>query len=223
MRKPVTSALFITLTNEQTIMILSTKKTYSDEELIRGILEGGKAEDSCLKYLYKLHFPSIVKYVTTNNGSREEAKDVFHDALTAFYEQIKSGKFKGESNTGTYLNAIARNMWLNRLKRDSYRMAYEKSIADEGEQVEEHAHEAMVTHEKSNIILSVLSLIGEECKRILLLSIYESLPMEEIAELMGFKNAQNARNKKLKCSNHLKELLTERPQIRQLLSEFRFA
>ncbi len=204
-------------------MMLSNRKSYSDDELISGILQGGKAEDGCLKYLYKTHFPSVVKYVTNNNGSREEAKDVFHDALTAFYEQIKSGKFKGESNTGTYLNAIARNMWLNRLKRDTYRMAYEKSVVAEGEQVEEHAHDAMVTHEKSNVVLSVLAMIGEECKKILLLSIYESLPMEEIAEIMGFKNAQNARNKKLKCSNHLKDLLEERPQIRQLLSEFRFA
>lgn len=203
--------------------MLTISKTYSDAEIVGNILLGGKAEDSSLKFLYKQHFAAVIKLVTTNKGTHEEAKDLFHDALTAFYEQVKSGKFKGESGIGTYLYAIARNMWLNKLKRNTYRTAYEKTLADEGEPLEPHAHDALVAHEKANTVLQVLTLIGDECKKILLLAIYESLPMDEIAEQMGFKNAQNARNKKLKCSNRLKELLEEKPQIRQMLSEFRFA
>ncbi|OWY26166.1 sigma-70 family RNA polymerase sigma factor [Sphingobacteriales bacterium UPWRP_1] len=203
--------------------MLTFSKTNSDADLLAGILQGGKAEDNSLKFLYKQHFAAVVKLVTTNKGSHEEAKDLFHDALAAFYQQVKSGSFKGDSSIGTYLYAIARNMWLNRLKRDTYRSAYEKTLQSDGEPLDQHAHEALVEQEKSDTVLGILTLIGEECKKMLLLSIYENLPMEKIAELMGFKNAQNARNKKLKCSNRLKELLEERPQIRKLLSEFRFA
>ncbi|OWY19114.1 sigma-70 family RNA polymerase sigma factor [Sphingobacteriales bacterium UPWRP_1] len=203
--------------------MLSFSKTNSDTDLIGGILQGGKAENQSLQFLYKQHFAAVVKLVTANKGTHEEAKDLFHDALAAFYEQVKSGRFKGESSIGTYLYAIARNMWLNRLKRSTYHAAYEKTLQNEGEPLDQHAHEALVEQEKTNTVLGVLTLIGEECKKMLLLAIYENLPMEDIAVQMGFKNAQNARNKKLKCSNRLKELLEERPQIRQMLSEFRFA
>ena len=201
--------------------LLFSNKKFTDKEIIHAIQTGSPAENMCLRYLYDKQYLPILKYVLNNQGTETDAQDIFHDALAAFYEQVKNGRFKGASAIGTYLYAIGRNLWLNKLKKSGHGRTYEQVKVAEGA-VEKDVHEVVTRTEKEKVVLSVLEMLGEDCRKILVYAVYEKLNMEEIAELMGFKNAQNARNKKAKCNKKLKDLVKERADVRHLLEEIRY-
>ena len=49
-----------------------------DTEILDKITKG---DEDALKYLYKKYYRMMTKLVVTNNGTEEEAKDIYQDAL----------------------------------------------------------------------------------------------------------------------------------------------
>ncbi len=49
-----------------------------------------------LEHVYDTYFPIIEGYIIHNQGNREQAKDVFQDAMIMVYNRIKSDEL--ESN-----------------------------------------------------------------------------------------------------------------------------
>ena len=82
---------------------------YTNERLIKGLLEG---KDSCIKFLYREYFPMVRSIVSTQNGSQEDAEDVFHDGLIIIYNRLKNKRFKLNSTLKTYLFFVCKNIWL---------------------------------------------------------------------------------------------------------------
>lgn len=198
-------------------MFLVKKPTYTDKEIIEGLLAGGRKEDSCLAYLYKNNIKSITNMIRENNGNEEEAKDIFQDAIVVFYEQVKIGKFQLEAKISTFIYTVAKNMWLNKLKRAmldiSYRNTQDKNQADDS------LFEQVLEKEKQYIVYDIMNQLKEDCKQILIYTVYESRSMKEVSELMGFQNEQVARNKKSKCLNYLKNIVRRSHALTQQIQE----
>ena len=57
-------------------------RTYREEELIDGIRDH---DSEILKYVYTTFFPVIENYIFHNNGSHEQAEDVFQEAMIIIY------------------------------------------------------------------------------------------------------------------------------------------
>ena len=85
-----------------------------DQNLLEGLLKGDPA---AVNQLYKRHFPGIVKMVTSNSGSEEDAQDLFQDAVMVIFEKARSNKLSLTSSLYTYLYAICRNLWLKKLRK----------------------------------------------------------------------------------------------------------
>jgi len=190
-------------------------KRFSDQEIIDGIQKGGLAENQVLPFLYAHYKTAVLTFVTSNKGSQEEALDVYQDAVVAAYDNIKQGKFRGESALASYLYAIARFIWLNRLKRKKK----EQSILDQqsfAEVGEDHLSVLLDT-ERSQILQETLGQLGDSCKEVLIYAVYYEYSMKEISEKMGFDSEQVARNKKYKCLKRLKDLLGKRPDLKEWL------
>ena len=194
---------------------LSMTVSYSDEEIISAIKIGGFREAPYVKYMYLRFQSQVVNYVIKNNGSEEDAKDIYQDGVVALYENIKTGKYKGEGSLSSYLYSICRFMWLNKLKRKGI----EKRVNEEArhEEFEESSLPRMIENEKEERILELFDQLGEQCREVLIYSIFYGYSMDEIYKKMGYENAQIARNKKYKCVKRLKKLLENREDIRQLL------
>ena len=63
------------------------KMKYSDEVIIDSIKKGTDRE--VLKYLYKEVLPKVKSYVRKNQGSSDEAFDVFQDAIVAVVRDVQ--------------------------------------------------------------------------------------------------------------------------------------
>ena len=191
------------------------QKTFSDKEILAGLLGGGAAEDAALRQVYLHNRAIVLDFVKKNKGATEEAKDVFQEAVMAFYENVKQGKFKGESAIASYIYSIARFNWLNRLKRKGIGQKIldtQKTTA-----ITESFLPRFLEKEKERQVLGIFEKLGNDCKKVLVLHIYQQLNMDEIATEMHYENGQIARNKKYKCLKKLKKMIVAQPGIVEFL------
>ncbi len=155
----------------------------------------------------------------TNNGNEDEAKDIYQDSVIVFYENVRDGKFKGESAISTYLYAVAKFKWLNQLKRKGMKASHHEQISQNRE-FEQSPLLALIDQEQKDQIMGILKQLGLQCKRLLIDSIYHNKSMKEIVSESEFSSEQIARNKKYKCMQKLKALLLEKPELVKILKAY---
>ena len=90
-------------------------------EVIRNLADGELLEairlrkglDAAIKLVYRDHFESMAWLVKNNNGSQQDAEDIFQEVVVSFIELVQKGKFRGESSVKTFLFSMTKNTWLN--------------------------------------------------------------------------------------------------------------
>lgn len=191
----------------------------SDEQLISAIRGGGREEDQAIVYLLKSVFPKVLHLITQRSGAREDAEDIFHEALGVLLYNVKTGIFKGESALGTYLIAICKGMWYKRFRKYVRDQEYQKTLTVDDR--DESTPEFHLMDEEQKVFLERLfDTLKEGCKEVLFRwAIGES--MTDIAQALSFKNAQIAMNKKSKCLNELHERIDLDPSVAALARALR--
>ncbi len=86
-----------------------------DQDVIAAIKAG--KDDKVLKALYSNLLPKISAYIRTNNGSNDEAFDVFQDAVVIFFKQVMTDKFDTQYSVSAFIYSVSRNLWINRVKK----------------------------------------------------------------------------------------------------------
>ena len=187
-------------------------KNYSDQELIQA-LQSSQTLDDAIRFVYRKHFEFLTIYVTQNQGSSEDAEDVFQEVVITFVELVQKGKFRGESSIKTFLYSINRHIWLNELKKRG--RAINRDIAFEGvkDKTDEDASRSIMLREARKQVMQVVDSLGETCKKILVAFYYDNLSMKDILENLDYENEQVIRNKKYKCLKQLEQLLAENPGL----------
>lgn len=175
--------------------------------------------NGALEKIYHQNRDKIISMVLTNNGNHDQAKDIFQESMIAFYENVKKEFFKGESSISTYLYSIARFKWLNEIKKNNVREDHHIKASD-FKDIEKSPLSIIVNDEKEAKIIDVLKLLGDNCKKLLIASIYHNQTMKEIVKELNYTNEQVARNKKYKCIKNLKELIAKRPQLLKILKAY---
>ncbi|MEM7085510.1 MAG: sigma-70 family RNA polymerase sigma factor [Bacteroidota bacterium] len=179
-------------------------------------MKGSKEQrDKALGTIYRSNKEKICAFVLSNSGNEEEAKDVFQEAVIAFYENVRDGKFKGESAISTYLYSITRFKWLNQIKKNTVRKGHQESVAQD--QFTESPLATLIEGERKAGVLEVLGLLGTSCKELLLENIYHGASMKEIAKSGLYSSEQIVRNKKYKCLQKLKKLIGAKPALIKVL------
>ena len=66
--------------------------------------------------IYKNYFGVVSRFITTNNGTNQDAEDVFQDTMIALIAKLRQDDFKLEASLKTYIMAIAKNLWFKKLR-----------------------------------------------------------------------------------------------------------
>lgn len=175
----------------------------TDEKIIEGVLQG---KPEALNVLYKLYFPVIHKFILNNNGTDEEAKDVYQEGIIAVYQNIQKGTFKQESKLKTYLYSICRRIWLTELKKKGNFTGKIQDYENKLEVPPEVEAEMNDNHEEYKLMNNCLAQLGEPCQTILHDFYISRLSMQDIADKMNYTNMENAKTQKYKCLQRLKKL-----------------
>src|SRR5687768_4001830 len=87
------------------------------------LLDKLKTEDSSsFKLLYKFYFPSVASFIKQNCGNNEDAEDIFQEAIIVLLQKVRQSDFVLTSSLKTYLYAVAKNLWLKRLRDNNLRI-----------------------------------------------------------------------------------------------------
>lgn len=191
-------------------------KNYGDDELLQAIREGIYMDDA-IRYLYRNYFDGLSMYVQQNQGSSQDAEDIFQETIVAFIRLVQQNRFRGDASIKTFLFAINKNTWLNELKRKGRAGAREAKFETARETVDEGITHYIAGREARTQVLDIMDKLGESCKKILLAFYYENLSMKEILNTMNYENDQVLRNKKHKCLKQLEQMLTADPAMAKTL------
>lgn len=170
------------------------------------LLEGLRKNDKkSIERLYELNYPAIQSFILNNNGSADDARDVFQEAILVLYEKVSAGNFELQSKILTYIYSVSRRIWLKKLQR-MQRFGHLIEDHDEHLTVEEDLEEQKRKEDAYNQMDKALSKLGEPCKSLIEAFYIQKKHMLEIADLFGYTNADNAKNQKYKCLMRLKKL-----------------
>lgn len=177
-------------------------KADNETALLKGLARNDK---KAIETIYKENYNMVQALVVRNNGTIDDAKDIFQETLIVLYEKVRSEAFELNCQIKTYIYSVSRRLWLKKLMHQNRFM-----IADEAEQDIVSVDEEMEDHERLNtefiMMEKAINNLGEPCKSLLEAFYMQKRNMQEIAASFGYTNADNAKNQKYKCLMRLKRL-----------------
>ncbi len=173
-----------------------------EQELLKGLATGDK---KAIETIYKENFNMVQSLVINNNGSAQEAKDIFQEAMIVLLEKARSGVFELNCQIKTYVYSVSRRIWLKKLQQyNRYSNEVEGMLGtvpvDEDVEEYEKRDQEFVMMEKA------IANLGEPCKSLIEAFYIQKRKMQDIATQFGYTNADNAKNQKYKCLMRLKKL-----------------
>ncbi|GAB4474283.1 MAG: hypothetical protein OHK0057_20760 [Thermoflexibacter sp.] len=176
-------------------------KILTEEEFIEGIRKDNR---QIMNRLYKIHFPMVLHFVNTNNGTEDEAKDIYQEAFIILYENLQNPDFQLNCKIKTYIYSVCRRLWLKNLYKKNKFLG---KIEDFEDFILIEEDEQVNTEIQFSQMEEALTKLGEPCRSILEDYYIQKLSMNQIAEKMGYTNADNAKTQKYKCLNRLKKII----------------
>lgn len=170
----------------------------TDPEIIQRIKKG---DEKALDLLYTKHYRMMAKMILKNNGTEDEAKDIYQDSLIKFWQKVRQEDFILTSKISTFIFGICQRLWLKELER-------KKKKTNELPELNETPD--IFAKERIKIIEEALNQLDEKCRNILTHFYFDNMPMDEIAEKFGLNNSDTAKSKKYKCKVQLEKIIKAR-------------
>jgi DNA-directed RNA polymerase specialized sigma24 family protein len=191
-----------------------TVSEIEDSKLIDLIRNGD--DRKAMPILYKKVLPQLKNYILRTGGSKDDAFDVFHDALMVFYEQVMKNEYNTKYNVYGFLYRIGVFRWLNKLKKDKGIVHYDEMPEFQAEEVSTN-YDLNESSRNQNLLQKLFAPIGEKCIELLNYTIYSDLLMEDVMLRMEFSSVEAVRMQQMRCKQKLIKEMENNPSLLQKL------
>lgn len=179
-------------------------KIDSTEEiaLLKGLAQNDRKS---VETIYKQYYNMVQSLIINNNGTSDDARDIFQETVIVLYEKAKTPSFELNCLLKTYVYSVSRRLWLKRLQQQQKYIPDVNGLEDTvpvEEEIEAHAQRNGEFH----LMEKAMLLLGEPCRSLLEAFYLQKRSMTDIATHFGYTNADNAKNQKYKCLMRLKKL-----------------
>jgi len=189
---------------------------FTDSSLIQALKSGTNTDDA-IRHLYRTQYRMTSAYIRQNNGTDQDAEDIFQEVILVFIDVLKKEKFRGESSVSTFLYALTRNIWLNELKKRGRSKLRDEVFEKGKDKTDMDVSHLIANREIKTQLMKLVESLGETCKKILLAFYFENLAMRDILKTLNYENEQVVRNKKYKCLKQLEQMLAGQPALAKSL------
>jgi RNA polymerase sigma factor (sigma-70 family) len=166
------------------------------------IIEGIRNQDkTVLQSLYANYFPTIKRLVINNNGTEQDAKDVFQEGIIIIYRKIKEGTFELTSSFKSYIYSVCRFIWIKQLSKNKENIE-QQQVYLQYEDITEIGTDEYRKNEEYKLYQHHFKRLGNDCQKLLQLYL-KKVPLKEIAEELGIDSLQYIKTKKYKCKEQL--------------------
>jgi RNA polymerase sigma factor (sigma-70 family) len=159
-------------------------------------------------------FASILgQTFSASNISNEDIDDIFQDSLLVLMQRVKSGDVVSsrEGALFSYLVQIGKLTGCNLLRKKRTLTSEDAvTFSLNLHNIEESDISVDEKQQMQNDFLDkVLDMLPTECRTLLKQFYWNHKPMDEIASILGMRNADSAKSKKSKCMNKVKEIAAQ--------------
>lgn len=169
----------------------------SDHKILE-LFRSGRREKAFAK-LYHL-YPRIEKLILSKGGNKDDARDVFQEALIILNRNLEKTDFKLTSSFYTYLYSVSRFVW-----KDTQTKFKKNQLKElNGDEVE--MFQAVIEEKKYKLAENAFSKIGKRCQQLLQLFYHQRMSFKDISEKMKFSSEKVAKNQKYKCLKKAKDI-----------------
>lgn len=191
-------------------------KLPTNSDLIKGIRNHNSF---ILRYVYDTYYPRIEGYITHNQGSVDQARDIFQDAMIVVYNRIKSDELELSCKFGTYLYAICKNIWVQERKKHLLRTEKLKQhplmVNDPGP-----ANDPLLQNHLTTLLNKHFEELSKDCQKILSMY-FNNFSVEEIRMAMNYKDLHHTADRKYRCKKSLMNRIVKDPLFKRLKNELR--
>lgn len=163
-------------------------------------------DEAALKALYLENYGKVETYVMNNNGTAEEAKDVYQEAFIAVWRNIQLNKFApvNETSLAGYLYQVAKNKWLDHLRSGHYKKVVSLDGLENGTMAAEELPEQQEAY--LSAVRKQFAKLGTNCRELLQRFYFKKESLRTIAQAFQWTEA-TAKNNKYRCLQQLRELI----------------
>ena len=138
-------------------------------------------QDNDIEKLYNEYFKTVYKYLICLTHNKEIAEDLSQETFCKAIDKIDT--FKGKCKISVWLCEIAKNLWLNELKKNKRIVFTEKQeeLVDIKYNIEDRF---LLEHDKIDLHKKIYNL-DSQVKEIFYLKLFANLTFKEIGEIMG--------------------------------------
>ncbi len=192
-------------------------KGYNDEQILKGIL---RHDNLILQYIYKQYYYKVNYFIKKNQGSEDDANDIFQEAIIVIYRKLKENDliFEKSSFQG-YLYSVCRFLWLKQLeKRRIERDKINDSLPYQEDLYDDNLVDLVDKNEKYGLYQKHFKALSTDCQKLLEL-FFEKVPLKEIARIMGYKGEKYAKTRKYKCKELLISRIKQDAEYKKILED----
>lgn len=178
---------------------------------IRAILEG---DEKVIQKIYDAIFPKVVSYVKKNQGSYDDAEEVFHNALYQLMVRAKVKSIEINSSFDAYLFTVCKNLWLkelNKAKREVRSDGTFQLISEEDKHVA-----SIIEQERWELFEEKFLQLTGNCAQ-LLKDYFNKIDYSQIVEKFSYASENAAFQRVFKCKKQLAKLIKKDSKYKKLL------
>lgn len=180
------------------------KTTHPDQHLIDGLVSH---EATAINEIYKRCASKVKSYIVFNNGSVDDAEDIFQEVLVDIYNQAKYKHLQLTCPFEPFMLMVCKRKWLNALKKKSLLQVTnnEDDLLSVGEDTFLMAEQLEAQNEKARIFLDAFKKLGDRCQEIIKGSLQND-GQEILAQTLGVTYGY-LRKKKSECMASLYKMV----------------
>lgn len=168
------------------------------------VTENSVNRDIFFEEIYESVFPSVASFVSEMNGSYQDAKDIFQDALIIYFERLSENRLTINTSPERYILGIAKHLWLRKFRADRNKIAlddFEKAL---------RVPDDFYPDVRISRIFRFVEAAGSKCLNLLRSFYFEKDSLKELAARLGYSSEHSAAVQKYKCLEKIRESIKEK-------------
>ncbi|GAB1855328.1 hypothetical protein MHTCC0001_01610 [Flavobacteriaceae bacterium MHTCC 0001] len=176
-----------------------------NDKKILELFKQGQREKAFAK-LYEL-YPKIEALILSKGGQKQDASDVFQEALIILNRNLETSDFKLTSSFYTYLYSVSRFIW-----KDTQKTFSKQELHHLKPEEVDYFH-CVLEEKKYQLAEHAFLELGKRCQELLQLFYVKAMSFKAIALKMRFKSEKIAKNQKYKCLVKVKEIYSNKRAV----------
>lgn len=182
----------------------------AENEKFNLFINGDK--DTIIK-LYEVLYPKVIIFVKSNNGTQNDAEEIFQDALFQIIARSKVKTLEVRSSLEAYIFVTCRNLWYQELNKRSRQLRNDGVFELEEKQLDEL--ESILQQERWDLFEDSIKKLSQSCAE-LLKDYFNKVSYKAIVKKFSYASENTAFQRVFKCKKQLIDIVKNDPRHKNL-------